>query len=57
MNFVRKKSDRETFVQNLLFTKEMALRAALDLKVKGMSKDEAKVPIEEKTRALLKSVS
>ncbi len=43
-------------VQNLLFTKEQALQAALDRVENGMGLDEAMIPVLEKTRELLESV-
>lgn len=55
-NYARAKADRDTFVQNVLYTKELALKAARDMVIKGLTKDAAMAPIDEKTRALLESV-
>ena len=43
-------------IQNLLFTKEAALKAALEMSREGLSREEALGPIKEKTRGLLTSV-
>ena len=56
-NFVRSKNDREVFVQNLLFTKELALKASLDMIKNGRTKRAVMAPIEEKTRDLLANIS
>lgn len=55
-NYARAKADRDTFVQNVLFTKELALKAARDMVMKGRTKDAVTAPIGERTRALLESV-
>lgn len=55
-NFARAKADRDVFVQNVMFTKELALKAARDMVMKGRTKEAVTAPIEEKTVALLKSV-
>ena len=56
-NFVKTKNDREVFVQNLLFTKELALKASLDMIKNGRSKSAVMSPIEEKTQNLLANIS
>lgn len=56
-NFVKSKNDREVFVQNLLFTKEMALKASLDMIKNGRTKSAVMAPIEEKTQNLLANIS
>ena len=56
-NFVKSKNDREVFVQNLLFTKELALKASLDMIKNGRTKRAVMAPIEEKTRNLLANIS
>lgn len=55
-NYARSKSDREIFSKNLLFTKELALKAALDMLKDDQSKEAAISSIEEKTHRLLSSV-
>ena len=54
--FVRSKEKKEVMIQNLLFTKEAALKAALEMSLEGLSREEALGPIKEKTRGLLTSV-
>ena len=55
-NFARAKVDRETFVQNLLFTKNLALEAALKMVEQGLDKAQALVPARKRTKELLASV-
>ena len=55
-NHMRLKGAREVFAQNLLFTKKLALDAALAMTKNGQSKAHAMAPVEEKTKALLASV-
>lgn len=54
-NHMRLKGAREVFAQNLLFTKKLALDAALAMTKNGQSKAHAMSPVEEKTKALLAS--
>ncbi len=56
MGYMRAKADREVFSQNMLFTKKMALEAALNMIRKEMSQADALVKIEHKTQELLSSV-
>lgn len=56
LNFVKLKHSREIFVQNQMFTKKMALDAALDMKKKEMSKAAVMGQIQSKTKELLTSV-
>jgi len=56
MGYMRAKADREVFSQNMLFTKKLALEAALDMIRKETSKADALVKIEHKTKDLLSSV-
>lgn len=51
--YAKSRTDREVMVQNLLFTKEQALRAALDSVEQGTGPDEAVAPFLEKTQAVL----
>jgi biotin synthase-like enzyme len=53
---MRLKGAREVFAQNLLFTKKLALDAALAMTKNGQSKPHAMSNLEEKTKALLASV-
>jgi hypothetical protein len=53
---VKLKQSREIFIQNQIFTKKMALDAALDMKKKGASKDTIMMQIKAKTKELLTSV-
>ncbi len=55
-NHMRLKGAREVFAQNLLFTKKLALDAALAMTKNGQRKAEAMSPAEEKTKTLLASV-
>jgi hypothetical protein len=55
-NHMRLKGAREVFAQNLLFTKKLALDAALAMTKNGQSKAHAISTVEEKTKALLASV-
>lgn len=54
-NHMRLKGAREVFAQNILFTKKLALDAALAMTKNGQSKAHAMSPVEEKTKALLAS--
>ena len=56
LNFVKLKHSREIFVQNQMFTKKMALDAALDMKKKDLSKETVMGQIQAKTKELLTSV-
>ncbi|MGD2185794.1 MAG: NF038143 family protein [Desulfobacterales bacterium] len=56
LNYVKLKQSREIFIQNQIFTKKMALDAALDMKKKGASKDTIMMQIKAKTKELLTSV-
>jgi hypothetical protein len=55
-NYMRLKGAREAFAQNLLFTKKLALDAALGTVKNGLSREDAMSPIREKTQELLISV-
>ena len=55
-NFARARSDREAIIQSMLFTKELALKAALDMAKNNRSRGQVISTIEEKTRALLTSI-
>ena len=52
-NFLRYKRASEAFVLNFLFTKSLALDAALDMIKKGQSRQEVLAQIEDKTSDIL----
>jgi len=56
LNFAKIKQSREVFVQNHLFTKNMALKAALNMFKKGLSKQDIMDSIESQTQKTLSSV-
>jgi hypothetical protein len=56
LNYVKLKHSREIFVQNQMFTKQMALDAALDMKKKGATKETVMAQIQSKTEELVSSV-
>jgi hypothetical protein len=56
LGFMRSKEQREIFVQNLLFTKKLALEAAYDLIKKGHTREAVVARIKKKTDELLASV-
>jgi hypothetical protein len=53
VNFIRFKKDREIFAENLLFTKDLALKAAFDMAKDAKSKREVVRGIERQTAAIL----
>jgi uncharacterized Fe-S cluster-containing radical SAM superfamily enzyme len=55
-SFAKSKESREIFVQNFMFTKQLALKAARDMIKEGQSREEIMSRIEEETRSLLASV-
>ena len=55
LNFMKGKHARELFIQNYIFTKQLALEAAFDILSRTMSREEAMARIESKTRDLLDS--
>jgi hypothetical protein len=56
LNYVKIKHSREIFVQNQMFTKKMALDAALDMKKKDAAKETVMAQIQSKTEELVSSV-
>ena len=56
LNYVKLKHSREIFIQNQMFTKKMALDAALDMKKKDASKAAVMAQIDSKTKELVASV-
>ena len=51
--FMKTREEREVFVQNLTFTKRMALEAALKMTRDQQSMDEVMAPVKEQTRELV----
>ena len=56
LNYAKLKQSREIFIQNQMFTKKMALDAALDMKKKDTSKETVMAQIQTKTKELVSSV-
>ena len=56
LNYVKLKHSREIFIQNQIFTKKMALDAALDMKKKDASKETVMAQIQAKTKEMVSSV-
>jgi hypothetical protein len=56
LNYAKLKHSRELFIQNQMFTKKMALDAALDMKKKDTSKETVMTQIQSKTKELVSSV-
>ena len=56
LNYAKLKQSREVFIQNQMFTKKMALDAALDMKKKDASKETVMAQIQSKTKELVSSV-
>lgn len=54
--YAKSKTDREVMVQNLLFTKDQALKAARDMIENNTRREDALAPFLENTRGLLASV-
>lgn len=55
-SFAKSREIKEVFVQNFLFTKQLALKEARDMIRLGRSREEALARVEEQTRNLLASV-
>jgi hypothetical protein len=56
LNYAKMKQSREIFIQNQMFTKKMALDAALDMQKKNAPKETVLAQIESKTKELVSSV-
>jgi len=56
LGFIRSKEQRETFAQNLMFTKKTALEAAFAMLKKGQSKEAAMSRIAAETQDLLTAI-
>ncbi len=55
LNFMKNKQVRELFIQNYIFTKQLALQAAFDILKKELSRKEVLARIESKTGDILAS--
>ena len=56
LNYAKLKQSREILIQNQMFTKKMALDAALDMQNKDTSKETVMAQIQTKTKELVSSV-
>jgi len=56
LNYAKLKQSREILIQNQMFTKKMALDAALDMQKKDASKGTVMAQIQSKTKELVSSV-
>ena len=56
LNFAKIKQSREVFIQNHMFTQNMALKAAFDMFKKGLSRQEVMDSIDSQTKKTLSSV-
>jgi hypothetical protein len=55
-SFMKSRETREVFVQNVLFTKKMALQAAFDMQKKGKTRESVMGRIRSKTQDMIASV-
>jgi len=53
--YAKSRTDKENFIQNLLFTKNLALEAAFDMIEKGLGKEKVISKIKDKTGDILAS--
>jgi hypothetical protein len=56
LSYMRTKEQRELFVQNLMFTKSMALEAAFEIVNENKKKEEVLAGIDHKTKTVLNNV-
>lgn len=56
LGYMRTKEQRELFTQNLIFTKKLALGAALDMAKKNLTKQEIMAKIDKETNAIISNV-
>lgn len=56
VGYMKSKTDRDVFAQNLLFTKKMALKAAFDMLKKDLSREAVLKPIHTQTAELLSAL-
>ena len=54
--YMKSKETREVFAQNVLFTKKMAMQAALDMLKKGQTREFVMERIRSKTREMITSI-
>jgi len=55
-SYMKSKETREVFVQNVMFTKKMAIQAAFDILKKGQTRESVMERIRSKTREMIASV-
>jgi hypothetical protein len=55
-SYMKSKETREVFVQNVMFTKKMAIQAAFDILQKGQTRESVMERIRSKTREMIASV-
>lgn len=55
-SFAKTKSEKEVIIQNLLFTKQLALEAALHMAKNGLNREEVLFSIKDKTSSLVNTV-
>lgn len=55
-SYMKSKETREVFVQNVMFTKKMAIQAAFDILKKGQARESVMERIRSKTREMIASV-
>ena len=56
VGYMKSRTDRDVFAQNLLFTKKLALKAAFDMLKKDLSREAVLKPIHTQTDELLASL-
>ena len=54
--YMKSKETREVFAQNVLFTKKMAMKAALDMLKKGQTRESVMDRIRSKTREMISEI-
>ena len=54
LNYLKGKHAKELFIQNYIFTKKLALQAALDMLQGGKSREEVMNAVRDKTKVVLK---
>lgn len=56
LGYMRSRQRREMFVQNFIFTKKLALKAARDMRLESLSYDQVFERIETKTKKLIETL-
>ena len=57
LNYVKLKHSREIFIQNQMFTKKMALDAALDMRKKDLPRESVMAQIDSRTKEMVASIT